>query len=418
MRPAPVIRLTQRLSVPFDYPVVFTRGLFEPANSLLADTLDRLHEGRRHRLMVCLDAGVLRTYPELPRRLTATIRAHRDRLELAGPIVTVVGGERSKDNLNTATRLVRAMQARRLCRHSVVLVVGGGSVLDVAGFAASLVHRGLRVVRVPTTVAAQDDVGVGVKTGVDAFGAKNFLGTFAPPFAVLNDFDFLDRLPHREWVAGLSEAFKVALIKDKPFFIWLCRNAALLNARDRAAMEQAVVRCAKLHLDHIRTGGDPFETGSARPLDFGHWSAHQLEVMSGYRLRHGEAVAMGIALDMVIAWRLGFVGESDLAALLDGLRASGLPAWTPLLESRARNGKLAILNGLESFREHLGGELTLSLPCPVGRRTEIHELPKALVVTAIRELQVHNGLGAARLPAPAGTRRRSAPERWPTSAIV
>ena len=383
------IRLTQRLRVPFDFPVVFTRDLFAPANPLLADTLDRLHEDRRHRVMVCLDSGVLRTCPALPQRLTAYIRAHRARLELAGAIVTVGGGERSKDNLGTATRLVRAMHARRLCRHSGVLIVGGGSVLDVVGFAASLVHRGLRVVRVPTTVAAQDDVGVGVKTGVDVFGAKNFLGTFAPPFAVLNDLDFLDGLPHREWIAGLSEAFKVALIKDKTFFTFLCRNAAGLKARDRIAMEEAVIRCAKLHLDHIRRGGDPFETGSARPLDFGHWSAHQLEVMSGYQLRHGEAVAIGIALDMVIAWRLGFVQRHDLDALLAGLNACGLPTWTPLLDKRSRTGTLALLDGLEAFREHLGGELTLSLPNPVGRRTEIHELPRALVTTAIRHLSAN-----------------------------
>jgi len=382
----PALTFTQRLRVPYDYPVVFTRGLFEPTNPLLADSIDRLHEHRRHRLMACIDSGVLRAHPDLPRRLTAYARAHRARLELAGPIVTVGGGERSKDSLGTATRLVRAIQARRLCRHSVVLIIGGGSVLDVAGFAASLVHRGVRVVRVPTTVAAQDDVGVGVKTGVDAFGAKNFLGTFAPPFAVINDLDFLDRLPHREWVAGLSEAFKVALIKDKSFFTFLCRNAAALNARDRAAMDEAVIRCARLHLDHIRRGGDPFETGSARPLDFGHWSAHQLEVMSHYRLRHGEAVAIGIALDMVIAWRLGFVKRQDLDALLAGLRACGLPVWTPFLVARARNGTLAILNGLESFREHLGGDLTLSLPCPVGRRTEIHELKRSLVAAAIRYL--------------------------------
>jgi 3-dehydroquinate synthase len=268
-----------------------------------------------------------------------------------------------------------------------VIVIGGGSVLDAAGFAASLVHRGLRVVRVPTTVAAQNDVGVGVKTGVDAFGAKNFIGTFAPPFAVLNDFDFLDRLPHREWIAGISEAFKVALIKDKAFFTFLCRQAAALNRGARPAMERLVVRCARLHLDHIRRGGDPFETGSARPLDFGHWSAHHLEVMSGYRLRHGEAVAIGIALDMVIAWRLGFVTRTDLDALLAGLTSTGLPVWTPWLETRGPRGRLEILDGLEAFREHLGGDLSLSLPLPVGRCTEIHTLRPTQVTTAIRYLK-------------------------------
>ncbi len=387
MKHRTAIHLTQRLRVPYDYPVVFTRGLFAPGNPLLAQAIARLGEKRRHRVMVCLDSGVRRACPELPRLVTRYVHAHGAVLEKAGDLLTVTGGERSKDSLATTRRLVRAMHARRLCRHSVVLVIGGGSVLDAVGFAASLVHRGLRVVRIPTTVAAQDDVGVGVKTGVDVFGAKNFLGTFAPPFAVLNDLDFLDRLPDREWIAGISEAFKVALIKDRPFFRWLCRNAERLNRRDRRAMEHLVVRCARLHLDHIRRGGDPFETGSARPLDFGHWSAHQLEVMSGYRLRHGEAVSIGIALDMVVARRLGFVTRDDVTELLAGLATCGLPVWTPLLEARAPRGRLMILNGLEAFREHLGGELTLSLPCPVGRRKEIHRLPASAVTAAIRELK-------------------------------
>lgn len=376
----------QQLAVPFDYPVVFTRRLFDPANSELVEAIDRLREGRRHRVMVLLDSGVRRAAPSLPGRIERYIRVHRERLELAGPVLSLRGGEQSKEDLATTLRLVRAMHARRLCRHSVVMIVGGGGVLDSAGFAASLVHRGLRVVRVPTTVVAQNDVGVGVKTGVDAMGAKNFLGTFAPPFAVLNDLDFLDLLSPRDWVAGISEAFKVALIKDRAFFGFLCRNAERLRQRDRDAMQHLVTRCARLHLDHIRTGGDPFETGSARPLDFGHWSAHQLEVMSGYRLRHGEAVAIGIALDMVVAWKAGFVSRADLDALLRGLTDAGLPVWSPLLEVRASHGRLKILEGLSAFREHLGGELTLSLPCPVGHRTEIHELRPARVAAALRHL--------------------------------
>jgi 3-dehydroquinate synthase len=109
--------------------------------------------------------------------------------------------------------------------------------------------------------------------------------------------------------------------------------------------------------------------------------------MSGYALRHGEAVAIGIALDMVIAWRLGFVTRADLDALLAGLTSAGLPVWTPLLERRDPHGRLKILDGLEAFREHLGGELTLSLPRPVGRCTEIHALQRAQVIAAIQILK-------------------------------
>ena len=380
------LRFTQRLTVPFDFPVIFTRRLFAPGNPALADALNRRQEGRRHRVLVCIDSGVRAALPGLERQVDRYFRAQADTLELAGPVEWVSGGERAKSDLATAQRVIRWIHDRRLCRQSFVVVVGGGSVLDVVGFAASLVHRGLRVVRVPTTVAGQNDVGVGVKTGIDAFDSKNFLGTFAPPFAVLNDLDFLDALPAREWFAGISEAFKVAMIKDRAFFRFLCTNAGRLRNRDRAAMERLVIRCARLHMDHIRAGGDPFETGSARPLDFGHWSAHCLEVLSRYRLRHGEAVSIGVALDSFYAMRQGLIAPRDLNALLAGLTACGLPIWHPTLGSRLPDGTLAVLRGLEDFREHLGGALTVTLPGPVGRRVEVNTMNSVIIEEGIRFL--------------------------------
>ena len=379
----------QRIAVPFDFPVAFARGLFDPDNLLLADTIDRLKEGRRHRVLVCLDAGVARALPELRTEITCYFTAHADRLELAGRIELVKGGETAKHEFDTVSGAIGWMADRHLCRHSVVMVVGGGSVLDVVGFAASLVHRGLRLVRVPTTVVAQNDVGVGVKTGIDYFGAKNFLGTFAPPFAVLNDLDFLDTLPLRDWVAGIAEAFKVAMIKDRRFFRFLCDQAGALRKRDRAAMEKLVITCARLHLDHIRRGGDPFETGSARPLDFGHWSAHQLEVMSRYRLRHGEAVSIGLALDTFYAAQKGYLSLAERDALLQGLCAAGLPVWDRLLARRAPGGRLAILDGLDRFREHLGGELTITLPAPIGRRIEVHALDEEILAEGVKFLRTY-----------------------------
>ena len=368
----PVTSLRQRLAVPFDFPVHFTRHVFGPSHPLLAGAIDRLHEKRRHRVFICLDRGVSESWRGAERTIQRYVHAHRKTLELAGQIALVDGGEQAKTSLVTVRRLIRQMAEQKLDRQSVVLIIGGGAVLDVAGLAASLVHRGLRVVRMPTTVAAQNDVGVGVKTGIDLYGNKNYLGTFAPPFAVINDFDFLDRLPTRDWVAGISEAFKVAMIKNRRFFKWLCAHAAALRRRDPGAMEHLVRECARLHLDHIRSGGDPFETGNARPLDFGHWSAHQLEVMSRFHLRHGEAVAIGIALDAYIAMRKGFIDEPSLQALVAGLRSAGLPLWHPLLARKDRTGKLRILQGLERFQEHLGGPLTLTLPAPLGHRKEVH----------------------------------------------
>jgi 3-dehydroquinate synthase len=379
--------LHQNLLVPFDFPVLFSRNVFAPADPLLANTIDRLKEKRRHRVMVCLDQGAAKAWPRGESEIRSYFKAHSKTLELAGAVEIIPGGERTKQALTAVMRIIKRMAERNLDRQSVVLIIGGGSVLDMVGLAASLVHRGLRVIRMPTTVAGQNDVGVGVKTGIDLFRNKNFLGTFAPPFAVVNDLDFLDKLQDRDWIAGISEAFKVAMIKDQRFFKFLCRHATRLRTRDRSAMERLVRDCARLHLDHIRTGGDPFETGSARPLDFGHWSAHQLEVMSHYRLRHGEAVSIGIALDSYLAMRLGLISQAELDALLKGLQDSGLPVWHPLLKARGRDGAYTLLAGLERFQEHLGGPLTVTLPAPIGQRTEIHEMNHTLVREGIEYLE-------------------------------
>lgn len=134
----------------------------------------------------------------------------------------------------------------------------------MVGFVTALVHRGLRLVRMPTTVLAQNDAGVGVKNGMNEHGVKNFLGTFAPPFAVVNDAAFLETLPDEHWRGGISEAFKVAIIKDRAFFEFLVRSAPRLRAREANAMEALVKRCAVLHLEHIASSGDPFEIWGRR----------------------------------------------------------------------------------------------------------------------------------------------------------
>jgi len=260
-------------------------------------------------------------------------------------------------------------------------------VLDMAGLAASLIHRGVRLVRIPTTVLAQNDAGIGVKNGMNGGGVKNFLGTFAPPFAVLNDFEFLKTLPQSEWISGVSEAFKVAIIKDVRFFGYLCRHAVALYARDQAVMEKVIHQTAVLHLHHIATSGDPFEIGSARPLDFGHWAAHRLELMSDFTIGHGHAVAIGIALDSTYAWFKRLITAGEHTAIIQGLIDCGFPVWTPLLMRLDLAGEFDVLVGLEQFREHLGGRLCVTLPAPIGSSHEVHVMNHDLVKKAIATLQ-------------------------------
>ena len=379
--------IRQQIAVNWEFPVTFTRGLFATENPVLVETLDRLGEGRRHRAIVFIDNHVADACPQIEQQVRAYFAAHPQRLVLAIDPQIVPGGESAKNDFAIVEGFMRLLLESHIDRQSFVIIVGGGAVMDAVGLAAALVHRGLRQVRVPTTVLGQNDAGVGVKNGVNFLGGKNAVGTFAPPFAVLNDYDFLLTLPDRDWLCGVSEAFKVAIIRDTKFFDWLCANAAKFPARDFDAMQYLVARCAEIHLEHIRTNGDPFEYGRARPLDFGHWSAHKLELLSGFRISHGEAVASGVLLDSIYASAMGWITPDELARIREGLAASGFALWFPEYDSRDARGERAVFGGLRDFQEHLGGELTVTFPRSIGARHEVHQIDLAKMDAAIKELK-------------------------------
>jgi len=355
-------RIEQHLSVPFDFPVIFTDHLFSLDNASLSGALNRLNDPAPHRAILYIDASAASATPGLSD--SAIAWCLKWNVSLASPPRIIPGGEPVKNDWPGIQSLIREMVDLRLDRHAFVLIVGGGALLDAVGFAASLVHRGLRVVRIPTTALAQCDGAVGVKTAINFAGGKNAIGTFAPPFAVLNDFQFLPTLADRDWRAGVAEAFKVAIIRDRPFFDFLCENAHAFRQRLPGPMRHLVQRCAELHLDHIRTGGDPFEMGRARPLDFGHWSAHKLELLSSFRISHGDAVAAGIALDSAYASLQGWIREEDYQQIVAVLTQCGFPLWYPEMEDPA------LLDGLRDFQEHLGGELCITFPAGIGHRRE------------------------------------------------
>jgi len=270
----------------------------------------------------------------------------------------------------------------------------------MVGFAAATAHRGIRHVRIPTTTLSQADSGVGVKNGINAFGKKNFIGTFAPPFAVINDFALLASLSPRDKRAGYVEAVKVALIRDKEFFEKLEQDAERLRDFDPAAMRHLIRRCAELHLDHIAGSGDPFEFGAARPLDFGHWAAHKLEQLSEYHIRHGEAVAIGIGLDVIYSRLMGYIDAGSAQRVLQLLETLGFELFASELLHVSSHNSLLILDGLEEFREHLGGELTITLLKQIGKGFETHEMHLAKVVEALHELkQRHEDRGRKIIPA-------------------
>lgn len=372
----------QQVEVTFRYPVHFTHDLFAPSSTLLADVLlqGTLPAAGPKRVLVVVDEGVTRHHPDLTAEITAYF-AERSALTLVAAPLIMTGGEATKNAPENVAAVQEAVHTYGIDRHSYVLVVGGGALLDMVGYAAATAHRGVRLVRIPTTVLSQNDSAVGVKNSVNAFGKKNFLGTFAPPYAVLNDLNFLNTLEQRDWVGGLSEAVKVALLKDAAFFEFLEANAAKLKSRDEEAMAHAVLRCAELHLEHIATSGDAFEFGSSRPLDFGHWAAHKLEALTDYELRHGEAVAVGIALDSTYAHLAGLLSEAELRRILKVFADLGLGTFVPELEHPE------VISGLNEFREHLGGQLTIMLLGGIGQPLEVHELDETRIRRAISHLK-------------------------------
>ena len=371
--------IEQRFSVSYEFPVIFTEGVFEPGNATLAEVLRR--GGRAcNRALVVIDSEVARLNEGLLERISRYGEAHRTAVEFVGPPFLVRGGEICKNEPLEIERIHALVERHRICRHSFIIAIGGGAVLDAAGYAAATAHRGVRLVRMPTTVLAQNDAGIGVKNSINAFGRKNFLGTFAPPFAVINDGAFLATLADRDKRAGLAEAIKVALIRDRAFFDYLYAQRQALARFEPAALRQSVFRCAELHLEHIARGGDPFESGSSRPLDFGHWAAHKLEELSSHALRHGEAVAVGIALDSLYSHRLGLLGEMDLRRILTLLETLGFSLFHPALSW------LDVAKALSEFREHLGGELSIPLLEGIGRKVEAHEIDVALMQRCIARL--------------------------------
>ncbi len=379
------IRL-QSFSLAYEYPVVFTRDAFNPGNRHLVDVVTRREPNKRHRCALFIDAGVMKALPDLPHRAAAYASAHTREIDLLGP-VAVPGGEVCKNDPAVVPRLLDIMSHRAIDRHSFVIAVGGGAVLDAVGYAAAIFHRGVRHIRFPTTVLSQDDSGVGVKNAVNWHDLKNLTGTFAPPWAVINDSVFIDTLPPREKRAGMAEAVKVALIRDRAFFRWLEESSEALARFSPAHLDELIKRSAELHMRQIRLGGDPFETGSARPLDFGHWSAHKLEHLAEHAVNHGEAVAIGIALDVRYSVAAGLLAEDDGDRALRLLQRLGFTLWNDRLKQRNDRGKLALLQGLADFQEHLGGELTITLLESIGRGVEVHDMDPALIEQCIDWLE-------------------------------
>jgi 3-dehydroquinate synthase len=368
--------------------VFFAENIFAPGNNTLHDILA---DDAPRKVFVLLEDSLAQTLPELEAQITTYFSLHADGLKLVHPPLFVCGGEPAKNSLTLVTDLLLQLYRHHIDRQSYLIAIGGGALLDVAGFVAATLHHGIRMVRIPTTTLSQADSAIGIKNSINGFDQVNLIGAFAPPFAIINDFNLLATLPPRVQRAGYAEAVKIACVRDAEFFAELEHDAELLAACDRTAMKRLIHRCVELNLDQLADGGDPFETRSARPLDFGHWAAYKLERISSFRITHGEAVAMGIALDVINSRDSGLLDASSAERILTLLERLGFRLFTDELLNTGEAGRPAILAGLEDFREHLGGKLSVTLLRGIGQTVQVHEISPDKVAAAIQELHERAG---------------------------
>ena len=374
--------IKQSFQVNFNFDLIFSSHVFHQDNSCLLNVLS-VDAITKSKAIIIVDQEVVTAHKTLKKDIKDYFEAYKERIELCGPILEIVGGEESKNDESFIKTILQQINDYGIDRHSYVIGIGGGAVLDAVGFAAAVAHRGVRLIRIPTTVLSQNDSGIGVKNGINYFKKKNFAGSFAVPYAVINDDEFLTTLDDRDWRSGISEAIKVALIKDYDFFNWIENHVEALNSRDKRVMNELIYRCADLHMKHIQNSGDAFEQGSSRPLDFGHWAAHKLEQLTQYELRHGEAVAIGIALDSTYAHLKGYLGQPELNRILDCILNLGFHISHHKLNKD-------IIKGLEEFREHLGGKLTIMLLESLGSGIEVYEMDKDLVLLSIEFMNTYS----------------------------
>jgi 3-dehydroquinate synthase len=379
------------ITLQHDHRLLFTRDVFAPGNDTLASVLTPREPGENVRALVFVDAGLQTPFPSLLADIKRWFGERAERVRLAGAPVLVSGGEQTKNDFRQLEQVWSAINTTGMCRHSYVLAIGGGAVLDMVGLGAATAHRGIPLVRLPTTSLSQGDGGVGVKNGINFFGKKNWLGSFGVPHAVVNDFSFLHALPPRPRRCGLIEAVKVALIRDAAFFEFIAERVDALARFEREPFEAVIRESARQHMEHIATAGDPFERGSARPLDFGHWSAHKLEQLSEFRVTHGEAVAVGMAIDLIYARRVGLLPEPVAERILGIIQRLGFELFAPVLQIRRSTGPQDMLDGLEEFREHMGGRLSIPMIRAPGQRLEVHEMHGPTVKAAFDELRERYG---------------------------
>ncbi|WP_049780784.1 sedoheptulose 7-phosphate cyclase [Terriglobus saanensis] len=306
----------------------------------------------------------------------------RKRLNMIGEFVCA--GTEAEKTVKMAEDICRAALSAGLRRDGLIVAVGGGVTLDVAGFAASILRRGVRYVRVPTTLIGLVDVSVGVKQAVNAFGTKNVLGSFYPPLACVLDYGFLKTLPACHIAAGFSEVIKMAILCDGPLFEEIERHGPTLTFSSFQEPKEVGMRIAETAelLMMQELAPNLFEDDLARRVDFGHTFSPVIEIDSDFRISHGEAVGLDMLLSTAIAANCGLCNSDVLDRLARLLDALSLPVWHEEMPSPSR-----LMIALSKARDHRGGALNLVVPRSAGSVAFLQDVSVEELVRACNDLQ-------------------------------
>lgn len=280
------------------YPITIHEGLLFKAGGDFLEPSPQVS-----RWVVITDENLANLYPEVIRRLTATI----------DDVIILPPGEHTK-TLQRVEQVLEKMATLRLTRWDGLMAFGGGVVGDLTGFCASIYMRGISWVQIPTTLLAQVDSSVGGKTGVNLKSGKNLAGTFYPPQAVWIDPLFLNTLPDREFWGGCSEVIKYALIQGEPFQTWLVNQWEGVMDKEPVAMTRLIKKCIACKADIVAK--DERETGLRKILNVGHTAGHAIEKLMQYQITHGEALRQGMLFELELAFNLGWINKNRYNQLI------------------------------------------------------------------------------------------------------
>lgn len=365
-------KITQKFNILSHYKTIFTKNLFYKKNKLIYYFLKNNYSKEKKKILIIIDNNVIKKNTYLLKQIKEYFIIYKNSFTLITQPIIIKGGELIKNDKNEIENLYNHINKYNICRHSYIIAIGGGAILDIVGFITSTAHRGIRLIRIPTTTLSQNDSGVGVKNGINYFKKKNFIGTFSVPEIVINDFTYLKTLTKKNLISGISEAIKIALIKNKYYFLYIKKYTQLILNRNIIIITKINYLCAYLHMQHISKNYDPFEKFSSRPLDFGHWTAHKLESLNKNKLTHGFAVAIGIAIDCTYAFLTNLLKKKLWQKVIETLLSLNFYIYNKKIKINKKN--IFFEKSLNEFKEHLGGKLTITLLKDLGKKITINSI--------------------------------------------